>query len=245
MNEPYPEIEFRFDPKWELRNWYQTCTQEVKYGLRNGNNKWGLGDISPEVAKIVSAETSEENAIEKIRPILNKFISDDSSARKMKEVTERAKRRWGKVRERYFLALSAMFEIPVDEFEKKYFAFFTFSRRCPFNGNRFMFNGFNDFSNTAAHEIMHIEFLKHYKSHCLENGLSEDQISHLKEILTVLLNVDMADVLYHPDRGYKKHEEIRSKVLELYREQKKDGIAFVVFLNKVISLMKGGSFDKS
>ncbi|MEK7113218.1 MAG: hypothetical protein AAB873_00140 [Patescibacteria group bacterium] len=244
MDKSYPEIKFGFDKNWELRNWYQTCTQKVRYGLKNGSDKWDLGDIPTNIAEIVSTESSEEKAIEKISPVFNEFINSDSASNEIKRTIDRAQKRWSKIGEKYFSALSSMLEIPINEFEKQYFAFFTFSRRCPFNGDKFMFNKFNDFSNTAAHEIMHIEFFKKYASYCKERGLSEIQISHLKEILTVLLNADMTDVLYHPDRGYKKHEEIRPKVLELYHEQKRDGISFVSFLNKIISLVKEHSFDE-
>ena len=38
---------------------------------------------------------------------------------------------------------------------------------------------------------MHIEFLKKYHKYCLSKGLTETQVQHLKEILTVLLNEDM------------------------------------------------------
>jgi hypothetical protein len=245
MSKSYPEIEFGFDKNWELRNWFQTCTLRVKYGLRNGSDKWDLGDIPTNIADIVSTESSEEEAIEKISSVFNEFINSDSASNEIKQTIDRAQRRWGKIGGRYFSALSSMLEISTDEFERQYLAFFTFSRRCPFNGNKFMFNRFNDISNTAAHEIMHIEFLKKYTFYCKERGLSEIQISHLKEILTVLLNADMTDVLYHPDRGYKKHEEIRPRVLELYREQRRDGVAFVVFLDKIISLVRERPFDES
>lgn len=239
----YPEVEFGFDPEWELHNWYQTCAQKVTYGINNGADKWGLGDIPAEVAEIVLQEPSKENAIGKIRPIFTRFIQTSEASEKIKQITERAKKRWNKVAERYFTILSRMIEVPMQEFEKKYFAFFTFSRRCPFHNNKFMFSQFNDFSNSAAHEIMHIEFLKKYARYCLDKGLSELQLSHLKEILTVLLNVETLDLLYHPDYGYEKHKELRSRTVELYK-QKKSGKKFIYFLDKVIDLVRDHIFQK-
>lgn len=238
MKDTYPEIVFGFDQSWEFRNWYQTCTQKVAYGTKDGNDQWNLGDIPPAIREVVIAETSESAVLKKMSPLFEDFIKSDTAIETREKIIERAQGRWNKVGEKYFSALSSMLEVPVHKFEKQYFAFFTYSRRCPFNGNRFMFNRFNDFSNTASHEIMHIEFLKKYTPYCKEVELSDMQISHLKEILTVLLNVDMVDVLFRPDQGYKKHEAIRPQVLKLYEEQKKEGKNFSSFLNKTISLIK-------
>jgi hypothetical protein len=105
-----------------------------------------------------------------------------------------------------------------------------------------MFSQFNDFSNSAAHEIMHIEFLKRYSEYCLEKGLSKLQLSHLKEILTVLLNVDAPALLYHPDFGYEKHKEIRLQTKELYIQKKELGQNFIHFLDKVINSVKNTNF---
>jgi len=237
-----PNIIFGFDENWELQNWYDTCTKEATYGLSSGN-KWGLGNIPPDVPKIIAKAKSTEDALNKAKIILVEFLKTSEASHQIQETSERAQKRWNKIASEYFLRLSKMLDVPIKDFEKKYYAFFTFSRRCPFSKGKFMFNQFNDFSNNAAHEIMHIEFLKKYEQYCLKGGLSELQVSHLKEILTALLNEDMGDLLYHPDYGYEKHRKIRPRILELYREHKKSDKSFTIFLDKTIDIVKNLRFE--
>lgn len=237
-----PEIIFGFDKQRELKNWYETFTKIAQYGLGNGSNKWNVGDIPQEVQTIVVSSDSEKQIFKKIEILLNEFIKRPESMQIIQQATDRAKKRWNKVSMQYFTALSKMLDIPIENFEKKYYVFFTFGSRCPFGNNWFMFSKFNDFSNAAAHEIMHVEFLKKYKNHCLNNGLSNEQLSHFKEILTVLLNADMANILYHPDYGYEKHKIIRQEILELYQKVKKQNGNFILFLDKAINLVKNINF---
>ena len=79
--------------------------------------------------------------------------------------------------------------------------------------------------------------------HCLERGLTESQIQHFKEILTVLLNIEMTDLMYRPDRGYEKHHEIRAIVLELYIKHKEVENNFIDFLDEAILILKTENFD--
>src|SRR3989344_2610065 len=151
-----PNIIFGFDENWELQNWYDTCTKEATYGLSSGN-KWGLGNIPPDVPKIIAKAKSTEDALNKAKIILVEFLKTSEASHQIQETSERAQKRWNKIASEYFLRLSKMLDVPIKDFEKKYYAFFTFSRRCPFSKGKFMFNQFNDFSNNAAHEIMHIE----------------------------------------------------------------------------------------
>lgn len=232
-----PKIIFGFDKDWELENWYQSCTQEAIYGLKNNTNKWNLGDIPQEIIEIINSNLKKE-ALEKIRLILDRFAELPESIQLMSKRIDMAQRGWAKIADQYFTRLSNMLNIPITEFEPAFYAYYTFGARCPFTGNKFMFSRFNDISNAASHEIMHIEFLKKYKNHCKENGLSDEQVAHLKEILTVILNEDMKDILYHPDYGYTKHQEIRNKVLEIYLQYKKSNSSFIEFLDKVIGLVK-------
>lgn len=138
-----------------------------------------------------------------------------------------------------------MLDVPVDTFEKKYHAHLTFTRRCPFDGNEFMFSRFGRIENTATHEIMHIEFLKAYAAYCRERGLTDSQIQHLKEILAVLLDEDevIRGLRSYRDPGYAKHTQLRERVLEIYRKIGGAEGKFKDFLDEVIPLMQSANFD--
>ena len=92
-----------------------------------------------------------------------------------------------------------------------------------------MFSQFVSFVTHASHEIMHIEFLKKYHKYCLNKGLTEKQVQHLKEILTVLLNEDMKDFLSVPDRGYDGHKKIREEILKCTKNTKKQNKVLLFF----------------
>lgn len=232
-----PNIIFGFDKSWELKNWCDTCTKNITYDPR-GEKKWDLGGIPQEVEMAVEKGGSMEEIHDRIKDIFTKFIGTPKAARIIQDITERSKKRWDEVGSECFFALSKILDIPIGEFERNYYAFFTFSKRIPFYENKFMFNQFSDFPNTASHEIMHIEFLKKYGKYCLNKGLTETQISHLKEILTVLLNEDLNEFLYLTDRGYDSHKKIRQEVLKLYRNHKKTKQGFNIFLDEIIGLLK-------
>ena len=233
----FPNIIFGFNKDWELKNWHDSCLKNVTYDPL-GKQKWDLGGIPREVEEIIEKDETEEIIKEKIKDIFDQFVKTSKASHITQDITERAKKRWDEVGQKCFFALSKILDIPIGEFEQNYYAYFTFGRRCPFYENKFMFNQFSDFPNTASHEIMHIEFLKKYKQYCLNKKLTETQIQNLKEILTVLLNEDLVDYLYLTDRGYDSHKQIRKEVLKIYKDHKKTKQGFTTFLDKIIDLLK-------
>ncbi|MDD5230880.1 MAG: hypothetical protein PHC43_06080, partial [Candidatus Marinimicrobia bacterium] len=216
------------------------CTKEVRAGLLNGSKKWGLGGIPAEIPELISNSRSREEALNKIKLVFDEFINKPESKKTIAHFVEVAQRNWEAIKEKYFQTLSKMLEISISEFEKQYQAYFTFSQRCPFGSTFFMFNKNADISNTASHEIMHIEFLKKYKNYLKEKGLSDGQIYHFKEILTALLNEDMKEIMYRPDLGYADHQELREKMVKLYQEHKSLNESFLNFLGKAIDVFRTG-----
>ncbi|MBI5913175.1 hypothetical protein HY839_01900 [Candidatus Azambacteria bacterium] len=233
----FPKITLEFNKDWELKNWVDSCVKNISYDA-GGHKKWDLGGIPQEIELLAEKTDSEEKILPKIEKVLDKFLKTPKATHIIKDISARAEKRWGEAGKECLLGLSKMLDIPLKEFEKEYRAYFTFGKRIPFGKNSFMFNQFSDFPNTASHEIMHIEFLKRYSGYCNEKGLGEKQVGDLKEILTVLLNEDLSEFLYLPDRGYYGHKEIRQKVLQLYKKHKKTKQNFTLFLDKVIELIK-------
>lgn len=241
-NDSFPKIIFTFNKDWEIQNWYDTCAKEARAGLQDGSKKWGLGDIPLEIPELIAGSQNKEDALNKIRPVFEEFINKPESKQLISHFTERAQKNWQEIDIKFFQLLSQMLKVPISEFEREYQAYFTFSQRCPFGDREFMFPRKMDISNIAAHEIMHIELLKKYKNYFKEKGLSDEQIYHFKEILTVLLNEDMKDIMFRPDNGYFNHQELRAKALEMYQEYKKSGDSFQKFLDVVIPIIKNYIF---
>ncbi|HBB56826.1 TPA: hypothetical protein DEW47_01095 [Patescibacteria group bacterium] len=236
--EKIPKIIFGFDKDWELKNWYDTITKNISYNTDNKKTTWGLGSI-PEVIKDVRDKHNTEQKIKReIKKIFDDFIKTKKAKTLKNEVLKKAKKEWGYVGARGLFLMSNMLEIPIKEFEQKYYAFFTFSGRAPFYENKFMFNQFGNFTTQAFHEIMHIEFLKKYRDYLSDKGLGKEQIEHLKEIFTVLLNEDLRELLVVPDKGYSGHQIIRSKILNTYKKHRKTRQNFYTFIDKAVKIFK-------
>src|SRR3989344_4308013 len=101
----FPNIIFLFVENWELQNWYDTCTKEATYGLSSGN-KWGLGNIPPDVPKIIAKAKSTEDALNKAKIILVEFLKTSEASHQIQETSERAQKRWNKIASEYFLKIS-------------------------------------------------------------------------------------------------------------------------------------------
>ncbi len=243
QKETYPHILFDFDESWELDNLYTACTKESDYGLRGGKDAW-FRDLPEEIVRVAKGAKDKKDGIRALRPIFDRFVKTSVAQEEIKKSIEFAEHRWKKREAIFFPALSAMLEVPMGKFEKKYRAHLTFTRRCPFNKNEFMFSRLGRIENVATHEIMHIEFLKAYEPHCKEKGLTDLEIQHLKEILTVLLNEDggTSSVRSQKDLGYTKHQSIREEVAALYRKHITNKTSFTEFLDQVIDLVKQAQF---
>lgn len=239
---PIPTVIIGFNKEWEINNWYDTIHSQAKYGLRQGGNKWGLGEIPADLPSLLEKIQNEEEKKIFIEQRLELEIKRPEIVGLIQESVNKARVRWDQVKYDFFPILSDMLDVPSEQFESAYNAYFTLSKRAPFGKNSFMFTRYLDFSDLAMHEIMHIEFLKAYMSYCLEKGLNEEKISHLKEILTVLLNADVRHLLTREEPGYTKHEKLRAEVLEIYKKSGSKKGDFKSFLDKTILLIKRAEF---
>ena len=207
-----PRLIIDFNPGWEIRNWYVASTKKSGYGLRGGDDAW-TRDIPVEAVNLARSAKNQDEGLRLLRPAFDAFVSAQDAQKVIEESIERAQKAWNDRAGEYFTALSNMLDVPMDKFENEYRAHLTFTRRCPFYKNEFMFSRFGDIVNTATDEIMHIEFLKAYETYCKQKGLSDSEIQHLKEILTVLLDEDsvISKLRSKRDQGYAKHEKLREE----------------------------------
>ncbi len=105
------------------------------------------------------------------------------------------------------------------------------------NDGRFATSMFNNkfiSADVAMHEIMHFMFHKYFWKLCKDKGLDEKQTWDIKEVFTVLLNLEFSDLRFQPDRGYPEHIEIR-KIIEKSWRKNKD---FNKALETVINFLK-------
>jgi hypothetical protein len=85
-----------------------------------------------------------------------------------------------------------------------------------------------------AHEVMHLFFHYYFDDYCLEKGLSEEQTSDLKEAVTVILNIDLKDIIEIEDNRYPDHQQLRKVIEEAWIKEKD----FVKILDVGIEYLK-------
>ncbi|MBU3942619.1 hypothetical protein KKA24_01395 [Patescibacteria group bacterium] len=70
---------------------------------------------------------------------------------------------------------------------------------------------------TIIHEFSHIAFLDKYSNMCKKLGYTDNGIQELKEVLTVINNLEYKDI---NDKGYKIHQELREMVEKMWQANK-------------------------
>jgi hypothetical protein len=101
-------------------------------------------------------------------------------------------------------------------------AYVTVNDRCPYSiENNMFFISISSSIRTAMHELWH--FYTWYKYGTVwQEKLGPVKYNEIKEALTVLLNVECAELLPEgeKDYGYAQHQELRTKILETWSKER-------------------------
>ena len=191
------------------------------YDASNSTKTWGH-DFSksarPEIVSKVRGKKFEE--VKKyLIDILSKGYSKDTKRTKIK--LKKIENDWSKIEKEYFKRLAKITKNPI--YTNKFQVYITTIGRCPYflKDNGFMINIFgNDgINNTIAHELMHLQFHYYYEDY-LREIISKEDFHHIKEALTVLLNIEFQDLLKHKDNGYPDHQRLRKFIAEHWKKTK-------------------------
>jgi len=151
---------------------------------------------------------------------IEKFISDNNIT--TKEIVEKYQKNWDCISNEFQIIAEKIFGISLDKDIK---AFLTINDRCPYNikEGSFFVTMPNDLylRKIAMHELWH--FYTWYKFGITwEEKIGKEKYNGIKESLTILLNVECKDLLPEGiiDKGYIQHEELRKKIISLWKETK-------------------------
>ena len=87
-------------------------------------------------------------------------------------------------------------------------------------------------SATIIHEFSHIAFLDKYRDICKELGYTKNGIQELKEVFTVINNLEFKDI---EEKGYSVHQDIRKIVKKMWLET--HNLEKIISDPKIISLV--------
>jgi hypothetical protein len=126
---------------------------------------------------------------------------------------------WGNVSAEFYSIAERIFGVSLS---KDVTAYLTVNNRCPYNIAESLF--FVSISEkvptrTVMHELWHFYTWEKFGAN-EELRLGREKYNDLKEALTVLLNVECRHLLPPDelDRGYAKHQVLRTKILELWEQ---------------------------
>ncbi len=156
----------------------------------------------------------------------------------IKEEINSLEKSWRTVEEKYFKILADIMQKPI--IPKNFGCFWTTGFMCPYNEkkNWFMVSMWHSvpFSiTTICHEIMHLQFLHHYRDYLKKKGLTTNQMEDLKESLTFLLNEpEFSEIILSKDAGYPEHTKLREKLRNNWLKDKN----FQNLLDEAVSIIK-------
>ena len=103
-------------------------------------------------------------------------------------------------------------------------AYLTLSTRCPYSlKGRYYFvsmawKGHKAAINTSLHELIHFYTHELIEPMFIEANI-QPRFGDFKEALSVLLNLECADLLDGKDQGYHKHQELRQEITEQWQDK--------------------------
>lgn len=213
-----PSIEFKYDEEKDSWNVLRVFTEAPSFDVDDVDYRFA--GLPKQLIETLNNTPDIEQKKELIDNYTKNFALENKNFIDQKIKSFSAT--WEKVNDDYFNRLEKILNIKINS-QLIYLAYLTTAGSCPYDaGKRFFMVRFKDekVDTVAAHEIMHIEFIRAYGIYCRDLGLLPKQFADIKEALTVLLNKEMSDLLSRPDYGYKEHQELREQILAIWRRNK-------------------------
>lgn len=154
-----------------------------------------------------------------IAAFINEYIT--SNKIDVEESVAKYQSDWSDISDEYQKRAEALFQVSLPN---DVIAYLTVNNRCPYNiKESFFFVSFPTASSrkVAMHELWH--FYTWYKFGVIwEDKIGKQKYNDIKEALTVLINIECADLL--PERiydiGYPQHKELRERIVKLWTAEK-------------------------
>lgn len=227
------KVYFRLNLEKDIWNWWQACNSSFM-----GFN-WVNACPKQIRNKIVGKKKYE--AREFLKPYLEKKYKSDKEIRLFKQDCQNF---WRTIEPEFFIRLERVMNKPICN--KNFVCYYTSFPRAPYDEKykwlQMCFthwypkteDNIKSFCCGIAHELLHFQFHKYYWKFCLREGLNNNQVEHLKEALTFLLNVEFRDLFKIKDFGYPIHKKLRRDLEKLWGRSKD----FKSFLKKACRLVK-------
>ncbi len=149
---------------------------------------------------------------------LNEFITEMLNGVDVNQIISDITAKWSAMEDEFIMRSEKIFgcKYQVEEVT----VFLTTNSRCTYNTLEKYFFVSIPRADVAHVTIMH-ELLHFYTKEAFEDFIPKEKYNDIKEALTVLLNVEYADLMGDKkDEGYPQHTQMRQKIIDLWLEGK-------------------------
>lgn len=204
-----PKVIFKFDKEKDLWNIWKTC---------NFSSNWHdfKKSLNSNILKI-----AEEKEFKTCKKEIKDYFKKVHESKLISIFIEAINKSWNNINNEFFKRLENIMKKPICS--KIFVGYITTMGRCPydFKEKSFMISIFYSIPQvlqTAAHEIMHIQFHNTYWEE-IEREIGREKTADLKEALTVLLNLEFKDLWFVEDKGYKPHKKLRNFIIKEWKKE--------------------------
>lgn len=181
-------------------------TENFVKGLSSVNSK-----VPTKLQEEFSATYGADTSTEAVRKFLEEKGRDLDFEQKATEIVNR----WEPIEAAYISRCEELFGTPIPI---GVIGYITLNQKCTYNWREnyfFIYYGSQNPNKTIMHELLH--FYTHRKYDSL--GIESKKFNDIKEALTVLLNIDFANLMAGSvDDGYSQHQEMRREIVRMRKE---------------------------
>jgi hypothetical protein len=213
---------FQIDKEKDIDNWY-TSLNSKSFGV-------DFGQRTPSEVRENITGKSEEDA----KKFLDRYLEENYYGNYSTYLFIEMEHFWRNIEKEVFRRLEKITKNRV--WPEDIMCYYTSFPRAPFSCNLeenqasfFMFTisytekkafSEEEFCRNMTHEIFHLQFIRYFWKQMKELGLSDFQIGHIREAVTVLINEEMMDIFKTSEDGYEKHKGLREDIANIWKQDK-------------------------
>lgn len=195
------KLNFKYDLEKDIENFIKSA--------KSVNSKKPTGVMQKYI------DTYGENFVaENLKKFITEILKEVDANQIISDITSR----WSDIEDEFIVRSEKIFgcSYPVEEVT----VFLTTNSRCTYNTIEKYFFVSIPRADVAHVTIMH-ELFHFYTKEAFESVISKEKYNDIKEALTVLINIEYADLMGDAkDEGYPQHAEMRQTITNLWTEGK-------------------------
>lgn len=225
-------VTFTFDEEKDIWNVHRMANKNASF---TNSDKM----LDPRIFEIAKGKTIDES-----RAAIRNYNQAIYASDEIPQFCQKLNQAWEPLEKPFFERLEKVMNRPLAT--QKIIGFVTTQKMCPYHFDPkeswFMTSicrSVNSEMTGAAHEIFHFQFHAYYWD-SVAKEIGDEKTGHLKEALTVLINLDFSDLFSEVDRGYPIHFALREFITQEWKKEP----SFKKLIQSCIQYLKENEIQK-